>query len=90
MPRVRFFSMAQKDKERNKDMADTENTSEVTTNTYQFRLTILKNDVIDLTINSSSVASKWFNIVAMSIVGFSVIIGLFGKNFIEIYHMLVK
>ncbi|MCK9369165.1 hypothetical protein M0R04_04370 [Candidatus Dojkabacteria bacterium] len=60
-----------------------------TPNTYEFKLTILKNDVISVNINSSNTTSKWFNMVLATVFGAVIIAAAFGDKLVNLYRMIV-
>jgi len=60
-----------------------------TPNTYEFKLTILKNDIICISINSSNTTSKWFNMIAATVFGAVVVAAAFGDKLINLYKMMV-
>jgi len=58
-------------------------------NAYEFKLVIMKNEVINVSITSSNTSSSWTRMISFTLVGALIIAGLFGKDFVELYHLLV-
>lgn len=74
--------------EDNQDVVQ-DSTEPVVDNTYELKLTVLKNDLITLTIKSSTLSSKWFNVV-LGTFGVLILVGAFGDKFVNLYHQLIK
>lgn len=70
-----------------------DNTPQVQTpgnNNYEFKLTILKNDVIAISVNSSNTSNRWLQTMFVVVFGVMILIGAFGDNFIKLYNSMVK
>lgn len=58
-------------------------------NTYEFKLTVLKNDLVNISVSSSNTSSSWLKMILVTIAGFLIIVGTYGQTFVQIYHQLM-
>jgi len=74
-------------------MANTEDvvsTEEVVVpkSTYEFRISVLKNELINIYIGSASNSSRWVNIGLLTVFGTLIILGTYGESIVNFFKMI--
>lgn len=59
-------------------------------NTYEIKLRFLEKELLAFGVNSSSENSGWINKATVIMFMVLFVIGTFGKNFVEVYHLIFK
>jgi hypothetical protein len=62
--------------------------SEVPKSTYEFKISILKNELISIYVGSASKSSRWVNIGLITVFGSLLILGAYGENIVNFFRMI--
>jgi len=63
---------------------------EVPKSTYEFRISVLQNELINIYIGSASNSSRWVNIGLITVFGTLLILGAYGENIVNFFRMFTN
>lgn len=58
-------------------------------NTYEFRVRILGNEILAIGLSSSSDSNRWIALGLVSVFSLLTILGAYGEKLVSLYHYLI-
>lgn len=58
--------------------------------TYEMKIRILGNEVLAVSLSSTSTSNRWIAIALVSVFSLLVVLGAYGEKFVNLYHTLTS